>query len=515
MSYLIGIDVGTTGTKTILVDENGHQQASALEEYPLHTPQPKWAEQDPEDWWQATIKTIKTVVAESGVDKTAIKGIGLSGQMHGLVVMDKTHRVLRPSILWCDVRTTDQCHYITETIGRDLLLQSTCNPALEGFTAPKVIWLREHEPEIYQQTSTMFLPKDYIRFRLTGEVATEVSDAAGTLLFDVKERMWSQPVLDLLGIDSDLLPKTYESVDVCGQITGEVAELTGLQAGTPVVGGGADNACSAVGNGIVKEGRVSASLGTSGAVLAHSDEVKVDPNLRLHSFCHSVPNKSYIMGVMLSAGGAYRWFRDTVADREVAEARAAGVDPYEILGQQAETAPVGSEGLIFLPYLTGERTPHADANAKANFFGLTLRHQRSHLIRSVMEGVTYGMRDSLELIRDLGATVAQIYATGGGARSPLWRQIQADIYQAEVVTINIAEGPAFGAAILAGVGTGVYQCVESATDRMVEITSSTQPISENVEIYNQYYQIYRDLYPALKPQFDQVTQVVTQQSSDN
>ena len=510
MSYLIGIDIGTTGTKTILVDEKGNQLASALEEYPLYTPHPKWAEQEPEDWWKATVNTIREVIEKAEINNADIKGIGLSGQMHGLVIMDKKHQVLRPSILWCDVRTSNQCRYIRETVGTKILTQSTCNPVLEGFTAPKIIWVRDQEPEIYEQTTNILLPKDYVRFRLTGEISMEVSDAAGTLLFDVAERQWSQAVLDKLDLNSDLLPPTYESIDVCGEITPSVAKITGLLAGTPVVGGGADNACSAVGNGIVKEGRVSASLGTSGVVLAHSDQVRVDPDLRLHSFCHSVPNKCYIMGVMLSAGGAYRWFRDTVAQRELAEAKANGTDAYDLLGAQAETAPVGSEGLIFLPYLTGERTPHADANAKANFFGLTLRHQRSHLIRSVMEGVTYGMRDSLELIRGLGTTVDQIYATGGGSRSTLWRQMQADIYQAEIVTINIEEGPAFGAAILAGVGTGVYTSVESATDQIVKITSQTDPISDHVEIYEQYYRIYRDLYPALKPKFDQVTEVVEQ-----
>ena len=514
MSYLIGIDIGTTGTKTILVDEKGNQLASALEEYPLYTPHPKWAEQEPEDWWKATVNTIREVIEKAEINNADIKGIGLSGQMHGLVIMDKKHQVLRPSILWCDVRTSDQCEYIRETVGTKILTQSTCNPVLEGFTAPKIIWVRDQEPEIYEQTTNILLPKDYVRFRLTGEISMEVSDAAGTLLFDVAERQWSQAVLDKLDLNSDLLPPTYESIDVCGEITPSVAKITGLLAGTPVVGGGADNACSAVGNGIVKEGRVSASLGTSGVVLAHSDQVRVDPDLRLHSFCHSVPNKCYIMGVMLSAGGAYRWFRDTVAQRELAEAKANGTDAYDLLGAQAENAPVGSEGLIFLPYLTGERTPHADANAKANFFGLTLRHQRSHLIRSVMEGVTYGMRDSLELIRGLGTTVDQIYATGGGSRSTLWRQMQADIYQAEIVTINIEEGPAFGAAILAGVGTGVYTSVESATDQIVKITSQTDPISDHVEIYEQYYRIYRDLYPALKPKFDQVTEVIEQYNSD-
>ena len=509
MAYLIGIDVGTTGAKTILVDESGQLHASTLEEYPLYTPQPKWAEQDPEDWWQATVKSIQRVLAESQVSPKEVKGLGLSGQMHGLVLMDSGGSVLRPAMLWCDVRTTEQCHYITETVGEDLLVQSTCNPALEGFTAPKVIWVRDNEPEILDKTATMLLPKDYVRFRLTGEIAAEVSDAAGTLLFDVRQRRWSEEVLHKLGIDPVLLPPVYESVDICGKITAEVAELTGLLAGTPVVGGGADNACSAVGNGIVRAGRVSASIGTSGAIVAHTDEAKVDPNLQAHSFCHSAPHKWYLMGVVLSAGGAFRWFRDNLGDSEVAAAKTEGVDSYEILTQGAAEAPVGSEGLIFLPYLTGERTPHADANAKAVFFGMTLRHGKPHLIRSVMEGIAYALRDSLEIIRELGTPIERIYATGGGARSSLWRQIQADVYNAELVTINIAEGPAFGAAILAGVGTGVYDSVESAADEIIKITSATQPNADNVRAYEEYYQIYRALYPALKPQFDRVTAVVS------
>ncbi len=483
MTYLIGIDVGTTGAKTILVDEAGKLHASALEEYPLHTPQPKWAEQDSEDWWQAIVKSIQRVLAESQVLPDEIKGLGLSGQMHGLVLMDGERRVLRPAILWCDVRTTEQCRYITGTVGENLLVQSTCNPALEGFTAPKAIWVRDNEPEVLDKTTTILLPKDYVRFCLTGEIAAEVSDAAGTLLFDVRNRRWSEEVLRKLDIDSDLLPPVYESVDVCGKITAEVAELTGLRAETSVVGGGADNACSAVGNGIVKAGRVSASVGTSGAIVAHTDEAKVDLNLRAHSFCHSAPHKWYLMGVVLSAGGAFRWFRDSLGDHEVAAAKIEGVDPYEILTREAAEAPVGSEGLIFLPYLTGERTPHADANAKATFFGMTLRHGKPHLVRSVMEGVAYVLRDSLEIIRELDVPIEQICATGGGARSPLWRQIQADVYNAELVTINIAEGPAFGAAILAGVGTGVYDSVESAANEIVKITSTTQPIPDNVKIY--------------------------------
>ncbi len=508
MAYLIGIDVGTTGAKTILVNEKGQLAASSLQEYPLHTPRPKWAEQDPHDWWRATIDSIKEVLQESGVDAADVKGIGLSGQMHGLVLVDQGGEVLRPAILWCDVRTTEQCHAMTNIVGKDLLVRSTCNPALEGFTAPKVLWVRDHEPDILEKASKLMLPKDYVRYRLTGEIAMEVSDAAGTLLFDVRNRQWSEEVMNKLDLPMDLLPPCYESIDVCGTITQKVAEITGLKAGTPVVGGGADNTCSAVGNGIVKPGRVSASIGTSGVVLTHTDEVKVDPGLRAHTFCHSVPDKWYIMGVVLSAGGSFRWFRDALADAEVAEAKSRGIDPYELLTAQATEAPVGSEGLLFLPYLNGERTPHGDANAKSVYFGLTLRHSKAHVIRATMEGITYAMRDSLEIIRALDLPIGRIYATGGGARSSLWRQMQADIYNAELVTINIAEGPAFGAAILAGVGCGVYESIESATDSLIQITSTTEPQAANVAIYDEYYQVYRDLYPALKPQFDAVTEIV-------
>ncbi len=508
MRYLIGIDVGTTGAKTILIDEQGNLVASSLEEYPLHTPRPKWAEQDPADWWRATVDSIKNVLAQSKVKPDDVKGVGLSGQMHGLVLIDKDYNVLRPAILWCDVRTTEQCRYITEKVGKDLLVRSTCNPALEGFTAPKVIWVRDNEPEIYEKAFKMMLPKDYVRFLLTGEIASEVSDAAGTILFDVRNREWSREVLDKLEISPDLMPPCYESIDVCGRITSKVAEMTGLKPGTPVVGGGADNACTAVGNGIVVTGKTSASIGTSGTMLTPTDTPEVDPDLRAHTFCHCVPHKWYIMGVMLSAGGAFRWFRDTLGDKEVEQAAEKGVDPYEILTQEAAKVEPGCEGLVFLPYLIGERTPHGDANAKGVFFGLTLRHKKEHIVRSVMEGVTFGMRDSLEIIRGLGLNVGQITATGGGGRSALWRQMQADIYGAEVVTINIAEGPAFGAAILAGVGAEVYNSIQEATSEIVKVTSKTQPIKDNVRVYEEYYRIYRSLYPALKPEFDSVSETV-------
>ena len=508
MACLVGIDVGTTGTKTILVTDSGELLASATVEYSLSTPRPKWSEQDPEDWVRASLDTVREVLRLSRVDPADIKAIGLSGQMHGLVLLDAAYKPLRPAILWNDVRTTDQCREIEETVGRATLVQETCNPALEGFTAPKVLWVREHEPATYDKARHILLPKDYVRFRLTGEDAMEVSDAAGTLLFDVRRRRWSKTVLDALHIPTEWMPPICESVDVCGGVTREVADLTGLAEGTLVVGGGADNACTAVGNGIVYEGRVGASLGTSGTVLAHTDDVRVDPDLRAHTFCHAVPGKWYTMGVMLSAGGAFRWFRDTFGATESDEADRRGLDPYEVLTEKAASAPVGSEGLIFLPYLTGERTPHADANAKGVYCGLTVRHGKSAMIRATMEGITYGMRDSLEIIRDLGVSVTEITATGGGARSEFWRAMQADVYNAPVTTVNQEEGPAFGAAILAGVGAGVFGSCEEAVEALVRTTTRTAPEPDNVAIYDRYYRVYRDLYPSLKPHFDAITEIV-------
>ena len=513
MKHLIGIDVATTGVKTILVNEQGEVVASAIEEYPLHTPQPNWAEQDPADWWHATVATLHEVITTSQVDPASITGIGLSGQMHSSVLLDENDEVLRPSILWCDTRTSDQCRWITETVGEDNLASYVSNPALEGFTAPKLIWVRDHEPEVYERIRCVMLPKDYVRYKMTGEYAMEVSDAAGTLLFDVRNRRWSHELMNAIGIPTEVMPPVYESIDVCGTITQDVADATGLRAGTPVVGGGADNTCGAVGTGIVRSGRVLASLGTSGVVFAHTDEVKVDPGMRVHTFCHSVPQKWYLMGVTLFAGGSFRWYRDTLGVLESSMGQLADIDPYELLTREAAQAPVGSEGLIFLPYLMGERTPHKDANAKGAFFGLTGRHGRSHMVRAVIEGITYAMRDSIEIMRDLGLSPSQIRTTGGGARSALWRQIQADVYGAEVVTINVDEGPAFGAAILAGVGTGLYPSVEAATDELVRVVTRTESNPQATAIYDEYYQVFRDLYPALKPSFDKVSDIVHRYTS--
>lgn len=498
MAYLIGLDVGTSGTKTVLFDETGKALDSVTEEYPLHTPNPGWTEQDPADWWNAAKNTLKAVVAQSGVNASEIKGIGLSGQMHGSVFMDEGRNVVRPAILWNDGRTANECEEITQALGEARLLQLASNPALTGFTAPKAVWLKNREPENFKKTRTLFLPKDYVRFRLTGAIAMEVSDAAGTLLFNVKERAWSNDILDALGIPREWMPKVFESTDVCGTITAEVAKETGLKEGTPVVGGGADNACGATGTGVVRQGRVLSSIGTSGVILAPSETHQVDPEGRIHTFCHSVPNMWYMMGVILSAGMSLRWYRDVVADSERAEGERSGRDPYDIITQQAASAPVGAEGLIFLPYLTGERTPHKDPYARGGFIGLTIRHQREHLARAVLEGITFALRDSLEIARSLGVDIQEIRATGGGAKSAFWKQLQADVFGCEIATIGSDQGPAFGAAIMAGVGAGVYKSIPEACDAVIQVVERTAPDAARAQEYDEYYQVYRALYPGIR-----------------
>jgi len=423
------------------------------------------------------------------------------------VLLGKNNEVLRPPILWCDQRTAEECQWMMEKMGKELR-EKACNPALTGFTSPKVLWVRRYEPDTYRKINKVLLPKDYIRFRLTGVFATEVSDASGTLFLDVKKRRWSKEILSLLEIPQEWMPEVYESPVPSGEITQEAARETGLHPGTPVVGGGGDQAAGAVGNGVVKSGIISSTIGTSGVVFAFTDEVRVDPQQRVHSFCHAVPGKWHIMGVMLAAGGSFQWFRNQLGGLEKELARILEIDPYEILTQEASRAPVGSEGLIFLPYLMGERTPHADPNAKGVWIGLTMRHTKAHLTRSIMEGVAYGLRDSLEIIKELGTPIQQIRASGGGGKSSLWRQIQADIFGCEMVTINATEGPAFGVALLAGVGTGIYSTVVEACEKTIKITSRTQPIKNNVRIYDEYYHIYRYLYPPLKPVFDNLSRIV-------
>ncbi len=508
MSFLLGLDLGTSGIKALIMDEKAEKITTSTVEYPLQTPKVNWAEQEPDDWWNGTVEAIKQVISKSSVDPKDIKGIGLSGQMHGLVALDKEYNVLRPAILWCDQRTGKQCQYITEKIGAERLINLVSNPALTGFTAGKLIWVRENEPDIYDKIYKILLPKDYIRFCLTGEFATEVSDASGTLFLDVKNRRWSDELLSELDIDKDILPGCFESSVVSGKVNARASKETGLMEGTPVVGGGGDQAAQAVGTGIIKEGIISSTVGTSGVVFAASNEHHLDPGHTLHTFCHAVKGKWHLMGVMLSAGGSLRWLRDTLFNDLKAEAAKKDVDPYILMEEKAGEVPVGSEGLIFLPYLTGERAPYADPNARGVFFGLSLRHAAGHFVRSVLEGVAFGLRDSLEVIRGQNIEIEEIRGSGGGAKSPFWLQIQADINNAPMTTINVTDGGALGVALLAGEGTGVYSSLEDACDAIIKVKSSTEPSKENIDKYDDYYAVYRSLYPALKDRFLELSKIV-------
>jgi xylulokinase len=508
MVYLLGIDIGTSGTKTVLFDREGNTIASALGEYNMYQPKVGWAEQNPEDWWNATASTIKEVLTKSGVNSEDVKGIGLSGQMHGLVMLDRDNRVLRPSIIWCDQRTAKECEQITELIGRERLIEITANPALTGFTASKIMWVKNNEPEIYEKVFKILLPKDYVRFMLTGEYATEVSDASGMQLLDIAKRNWSEEVLEKLGINKNLLGKVYESQEVTGYVTDEVAKLTGLKAGTPVVGGAGDQAAGAIGNGIVRPGVVSSTIGTSGVVFAYTDKVTIDPKGRVHTFCHAVPNTWHVMGVTQGAGLSLKWFRDNFCIEEKETAAHMEVDPYELMNVQASKVAPGCDGLVYLPYMMGERTPHLDPDAKGVFFGLSARHNKRDMLRAVMEGVAFSLKDCMEIIKEMGIDVTEVRASGGGGKSELWRQIQADLFATEVVTINSSEGPALGVALLAGVGAGIYPSVQEACEAVINVVSKQEAVQENTEVYAKYYEIYKALYPSLKEQFKAVASLL-------
>ncbi|MFM7168293.1 MAG: xylulokinase [Planctomycetaceae bacterium] len=502
MPVYLGVDIGTSGTKTLAMREDGEILGSAMAEYPLSNPKPGWSEQSPADWWQAVVDSVRKVLRQAKLKPADIGGIGLSGQMHGSVFLDRKHQVIRPALLWNDQRTVAECAEIESRAGgRAELIRMVANPALTGFTAPKILWLRNHEKRNFDRTVQVLLPKDYVRFCLTGEFATEVSDASGTLLLDVVHRCWSTELLQKLDLSSSLLPKVYESEDVTGVLTESAAKQLGLRAGIPVVGGGGDQAASAIGNGIVGRGVVSATMGTSGVVFAHSDEVQVDPEGRLHTFCHAVRGKWHVMGCVLSAGGSLQWFRNQLCQDEVQRAKKQKIDPYELITGEAATAPAGSEGLFFLPYLTGERTPHADPHARGSWIGLSLRHSKSHLARAVMEGATYAMRDSLEIAKGMNIPVQEIRLSGGGARSPFWRQMQADIYGQQVVTINASEGPAYGVALLAAAGTGAYKSVEEACRATISVVTRTKPKAAALKTYNAAFPVYQQLYRSLKSDF--------------
>lgn len=491
MNYFIGIDSSTTATKALLIDEHGQVMAVAAAEYDFEIPKPLWTEQHPDLWWDATIKSVRQLLQKSQIKADEVRGIGLTGQMHGLVLLDAAGDVLRPAILWNDQRTGTQCDEIRARLGKSKLIQLTGNDALTGFTAPKILWVQENEPDIFAKIAHILLPKDYLRYKLTGNFATDKAGAAGTLLFDVRARDWSPEMLAALNINPAWLPPTFEGTADTGGLSAIAAEATGLKAGTPIVAGGGDQAAAAVGTGAVEEGMVSVSLGTSGVVFATTNQPAIEVDGRLHAFCHAVPEKWHLMGVMLSAAGSLRWHRDTFAPTM----------DFDALVDAAADIPAGSDGLLFLPYLTGERTPHPDPLARGAFIGLTVRHTLPHLTRAVLEGVAFGLRDSFELMLGAGLPeISQVRVTGGGAKSALWRQILADILNAELVTVNADEGAAFGAALLAATGTGYFSNVESACRETIRITGKTSP-GEATEVYRMRYPLYKNLYSALKSTF--------------
>jgi xylulokinase len=507
VGYAIGLDIGTSGTKSLLIDPDGNILAEATAHYGVSMPKPLWSEQDPEDWWTATLKTIRAVVKQSRVSKADVHCIGLSGQMHGSVFLDKNDRVLRPALLWNDQRTAAECDEITQLAGgRQELIRMVANPALTGFTAPKILWLRNREPRRYDRLHRVLLPKDEIRRRLTGEVATDVSDASGMLLLDVCKRRWSSELLQKLQVNPDWLATVYESQEITGQLRPEVADKLGLTTQCKVIAGAGDCAAGAVGNGVVQRGIMTASLGTSGVMFVHSDQPQFDPHGRLHTFCHAVHGKWHNMGVTLSAAGSLQWLVENLCP-ELASRR--GQDAYQTVGSEAAAAPVGSEGLLFLPYLAGERTPHADPNARACFIGLTNKHQRGHLARSVMEGVAMSLRESLEIIKAMGVPIREMRLSGGGAKSQLWRQIFADCMDQPACTINAEQGPAFGVALLAMVGIGRFKNIEEACKATIEVVKKTQPKKASARQYHQLFPIYQSLYGNLRETFQQISALPT------
>jgi xylulokinase len=508
MSIYLGIDIGTSGTKTLAMSARGKILAEATSLYPSYHPKPLWSEQEPDDWWRATVKTIRQVVKQARLKPPDVKAIGLSGQMHGSVFLDKRNRVIRRAILWNDQRTAAECDEMESRAGgRSELIRMVANPALTGFTAPKILWLRNREPKHFEKTAKILLPKDDVRRRMTGEFATDVSDASGMLLLDVGRRAWSTELLNKLELDPALFARLYESEQPTGNLTKEAAKELGLSTECIVVGGAGDCAAGAVGNGIVSRGTLSTSIGTSGIMFVHSDTVEVDPAGRLHTFCHAVHGKWHMMGVSLSGGGCFQWFRNRLCQAEIAAAKRTKQDPYDILSREAAKIPPGSEGLFFLPYLSGERTPHADPDARACFIGLTLAHTRGHMVRAIMEGVSYAMRDSLSIIRELGVSVREIRASGGGSKNPLWRQIQADVFGQKVATINAEEGPAYGVALLAAVGAGAFKNVEEACEATIRVVKETPPDRKAKEHHDAAFPIYQDLYRSLKDDFKRISAV--------
>lgn len=507
MSYLMGIDVGTSATKTVLFDEDGTVIASASGEYPLYQPKNGWAEQNPEDWRDAVLATMAAVMRESGVDAECVKGIGLSGQMHGLVMLDENGDVIRPSVIWCDQRTGEEVEHMLRIMPRERWIELTANPPLTGWTAAKILWVKKHEPENFSRCRHILLPKDYIRYILTGVFATEVSDASGMQLMDVANRCWSEEVLEALELDKALFAEMYESCEATGTLLPEIAEKTGLTADTVVAGGAGDNAAAAVGTGIVRDGTAFTTIGTSGVVFAHSSKISIDPQGRVHTCCCAVPGAWHIMGVTQGAGLSLKWFKDQFCQDYVAAAQALGCDVYDLINQEAERVLPGSDRLIYLPYLMGERTPHLDADCRGVFFGLSAVHTKKHMLRAVMEGVSYSLCDCNEILQQMGISVTRMMACGGGGKSPVWRQMLADLYGCEVKTVKQEEGPALGAAILAGVACGIYTDVEAACDRLIREKSSTVPRKAEAEVYRRYHRLYQRLYRSLKEDYKELAKL--------
>lgn len=495
MRYFLGVDTSTTSSKALLIDEHGAVIAVASNPHTLQTPRPLWSEQDPREWWTAVTASIRLVLEKAGVGADGIGAVGLTGQMHGLTLLDEAGHVLRPAILWNDQRTQRQCDEIHRVVGKEKFIQITGNVALTGFTAPKILWVKENEPDVFARAKHVLLPKDYVRYKLTGEYAMDKADGAGTVLFDLKARDWSDEALAALEIPRAWMPRTFEGTQFTGTVNEEAAALTGLKVGTPVVAGGGDQAAGAVGMGVVSPGIIGLTVGTSGVVFAATPSALIEPEGRLHAFCHAAPGLWHFMGVMLSAAGSLQWYRDTLAP-DVS---------FEDLLKEAEAIPAGSEGLQFLPYLSGERTPHPDPLARGAFIGLTLRHSRAHLTRAVLEGVAFGLKDSFTLIQNAGlGEITQVRASGGGTKSALWRQILASALEAELVTVNTTEGAAYGAALLAAVGAGQYSSVEAACETAIQVTGRTLPDGAQVAAYRQGYAIYRELYPALTSSFNKM-----------
>ena len=489
---LLGIDISTTGAKALLIDERGAVLGSATTPLDLSTPRPLWSEQNPADWWDGAKQSIRNLLAMPGINPAEISAIGLTGQMHGLVLLGSQGDILRPALLWNDQRTGDQCDEIRRRIGKERLIQITGNDALTGFTAPKILWVQQEEPQIWKDARHILLPKGYVRYKLTGEMAMDRAGGSGTLLFDLKSRTWSNEVLDALDIPSDMVPDTFEGPEITGRVTVEASRETGLPQGIPVVGGGGDQAAQAVGVGAVEPGIIALTLGTSGVVFATTNDPLIEPEGRLHAFCHAVPDHWHFMGVMLSAAGSLQWYRDTLA----------ADTPFEELILEAIDIAPGSDGLIFLPYLTGERTPYPDPLARGAWVGMTVRHGRPHLTRSVLEGVAFGIKDSFGLFQQAGlGMIDQVRISGGGAKSSLWRQIMADILGVTLATVNTTEGAAFGAALLAGVGVGSFGSVPEACAAMIKVTGLTKPDHAKERAYEDYYACYRGLYPILAPEF--------------